>query len=182
MVEERVSISTSTQAHSRRPRVVLADDHPDVLDEVRHLLEFEFDVVFAVGDGNALFHAVAESRPDAVISDAQMPGLGGLEAGEQIIRQGLCSAVIVLTMYSDRHLVGKALRAGIRGYVLKVDASDPKKPQVTIGSLGPVKQSLTLEQLKAKKEFKDSALLKQGRLSVVPLTESQWKLLVSAKG
>ena len=41
-----------------------------------------------------------------------------------------------------------------------------------------MKQSYTLDQLKQTREFKDSVLTKQGRLSVVPLTESQWKLLV----
>jgi len=109
---------------------VLADDHPDILDEVRHLLEVEFDVVFTAADGNALIQAVAQLRPDAVISDVQMPGLGGIEAGKHILRNGLCNDVIVLTMYNEPHLVGKALEAGIRGYVLKVDANEDLIPAI----------------------------------------------------
>lgn len=117
-------------ARQPRFRLVLADDNPDVLDELRRLLEFEFDVLFAVTDGRSLIQAVAERRPDAVVSDIQMPGLGGIEAGEQIVRQGLCDAVLVLTMYNEPRLVGKALQAGIRGYVSKVDASEELIPAI----------------------------------------------------
>ena len=112
------------------PRLVLADDHPDVLDEIRDLLASEFDVLRTVNEGVALIEATAELRPDAVISDIRMPGLGGIEAGRQILQRGLCRAVVVLTMYRERHLVSKALQAGIRGYVLKVDASDELIPAV----------------------------------------------------
>ena len=59
-----------------------------------------------------------------------MPGLGGIEAGEQIVRQGLCNAVLMLTMYNEQQLVGKALQAEIRGYVLKVDASEELIPAI----------------------------------------------------
>lgn len=122
--------NVTENAQRRRSRLVLADDHPDILDEVRHLLETEFDVLFAVADGNALIQAVAELRPDAVISDVQMPGLGGIEAGRHILRHGLCNDVIVLTMHNEPHLVGKALAAGIRGYVLKVDANEELIPAI----------------------------------------------------
>jgi DNA-binding NarL/FixJ family response regulator len=117
-------------ARQQRSRLVLADDHPAVLDEVRRLLEFEFDVLRTVGEGAALVRAVEELRPDVVISDIQMTGTGGIEAGGQILREGLCNAVIVLTMHNEPHLVGKALRAGIRGYVLKEDAGDELIPAV----------------------------------------------------
>jgi len=105
-------------------RLVLADDHLDVLDAIRQFLAPEFDVLRAVNEGMALIEATAELRPDAVISDIHMPGLSGLEAGCQILRKGLCGAVIVLTMYNDPQLVRKAIQLGIRGYVLKVDASE----------------------------------------------------------
>jgi two-component system nitrate/nitrite response regulator NarL len=117
-------------ARQQRFRLVLADDNPDVLDELRRLLDLEFDVLSAVTDGHSLIQAVAERRPDAVVSDIQMPGLSGIEAGEQIVRQGLCNAVLVLTMYNEQQLVGKAIQAGIRGYVLKVDASEELIPAI----------------------------------------------------
>ena len=72
---------------------------------------------------------------------------------------------------SEKRTVGTAS-------VTRVTVEDPKKPQVTIAAGAALKKSLTLEELKKVKEFKDSALVKQGRLSVVPLTEAQWKILV----
>jgi predicted RNA-binding protein with PUA-like domain len=72
---------------------------------------------------------------------------------------------------SEKRTVGTAT-------VLKVAVTDPKKPEVTIGAGTALKTSLTLAVLKKAKEFKDSPLVRQGRLSVVPLTEVQWKLLL----
>jgi DNA-binding NarL/FixJ family response regulator len=58
-----------TENEQRRPRLLLADDHLGILDEVRRLVTSEFDVLCTVAEGNALIQAVAELRPDAVISD-----------------------------------------------------------------------------------------------------------------
>ncbi len=113
-----------------RFRLVLAEDHHDVREEVRRLLETEFDVLRAVGDGDALVEAAAELKPDAVVTDVRMPRLGGIEAGERILGRGLSEAVVVLSMHSDAHLVKAALQAGIRAYVLKVDAGEELIPAI----------------------------------------------------
>jgi DNA-binding NarL/FixJ family response regulator len=113
-----------------RPRLVLADDRPDVLEEIQQLLASEFDVLRTVDRGGALVEAAAELRPDAVVSDVRMPGIGGIDAGAQILREGACGAVVVLSMYGEPHLVQKAIDVGIRGYVLKVDAGDELIPAV----------------------------------------------------
>jgi DNA-binding NarL/FixJ family response regulator len=120
----------SAHVGDRRYRLVLADDHPGVRQEIRQLLEPEFDVLRAVGDGAALLAAAVELHPDAVISDIQMPELGGIEAGAELLGRGLCEAVVVLSMYPDRHLVQTAMKAGIRAYVLKLDASDELIPAI----------------------------------------------------
>jgi DNA-binding NarL/FixJ family response regulator len=107
-----------------RLRVVVADDHAGVLEEIRQLLESEFDIVRAVGGGLALLEAAAAVRPDAVVSDIAMPDLDGIEAGRQIVERGEAGAVLVVTMHNDPDLVQKATDAGIRGFVLKVDIGD----------------------------------------------------------
>jgi predicted RNA-binding protein with PUA-like domain len=61
--------------------------------------------------------------------------------------------------------------------VVSVDASDPKKPQVKIKAGKALKKPVTLAEIKANKIFADSPLVRMGRLSVVPLTEAQWKFL-----
>lgn len=129
-VERLHAGATPPETLQRRFRLVLADDHHDVLDAIRDLLEPEFEVLDAVTEGLALVESVSRLRPDAVISDIRMPRLGGIEAGAQLLRGRLCTAVILLTMHNEPHLVKKALQAGIRGYVLKVDAGEELIPAV----------------------------------------------------
>ncbi len=64
--------------------------------------------------------------------------------------------------------------------VLWVDASNPKVPVVRIKAGKRLKDPRTLADIKARKLFADSPLVKQGRLSVVPLSEAQWKWLIDA--
>jgi DNA-binding NarL/FixJ family response regulator len=109
---------------------VLADDHEDLLREIRALLAQDFEILDAVTDGLALIAAVRNSKPDLVISDVQMPGISGIEACRRVIRDGFCGAAIILTMYNDGQLVSEALRAGIQGYVLKVEAAEELIPAV----------------------------------------------------
>ena len=64
--------------------------------------------------------------------------------------------------------------------VVSVDASDPTKPLVTIKAGKPLAKEITLAQIKADKRFADSPLVRQGRLSVVPLTKEQYKALTGS--
>lgn len=61
--------------------------------------------------------------------------------------------------------------------VVSVDASNPKTPQIEIEAGKPLKRPVTLAEVKANKLFADSPLVRQGRLSVVPLSEAQYKFL-----
>jgi DNA-binding NarL/FixJ family response regulator len=108
----------------KKPRIVLADDHPGMVEEIRLLLARDFDVVGSVSEGRALLSAVSQLKPDAIVCDINMPLVDGLEAGRGILRAGLCPAVIILTLYNEPELVHSALESGIRGYVLKVDAGE----------------------------------------------------------
>ena len=65
------------------------------------------------------------------------------------------------------------------GTVVRVDAADPKVPIVKVKAGKRLKNPKTLDQIKSEKLFKDSPLLKIGRLSVVPLTEEQWNWFLS---
>lgn len=63
------------------------------------------------------------------------------------------------------------------GSVVSVDATDPKNPQVKIKAGKPIAKPVTLAEVKAHELFAESPLVRQGRLSVVPLTEAQYKFL-----
>ena len=107
-----------------KPRVVLADDHPELLAEIGRRLAVGFNVSCSVGDGFALVKAASELKPDIVISDISMPHLTGIEACRRILQEGSSKNAILLSVYDDRELVRSALEAGIRGYVLKIDAAE----------------------------------------------------------
>ena len=68
----------------KRPRVLLADDHPIVIEGLRKLLEPECEVVGVVEDGQALVREAPWRRPDIVILDIAMPLLNGIEATREI--------------------------------------------------------------------------------------------------
>jgi DNA-binding NarL/FixJ family response regulator len=59
-----------------------------------------------------------------------MARLNGMDAGRQILQEGLCKAVILLTTFNEPQLVASAMQAGIRGYVLKIEACEELIPSV----------------------------------------------------
>jgi DNA-binding NarL/FixJ family response regulator len=104
-------------------RVVVADDHPVYREGlVTMLSDHGCDVVADVDSGEAALVAAAEHRPDVVLMDLQMPGLGGVEATRRVLAEHPSVAVLVVTMDSDDASVFAALKAGARGYLVK-DAS-----------------------------------------------------------
>jgi NarL family two-component system response regulator YdfI len=102
-------------------RVLIADDHEVVRDGLRLLLEDEADfvVVGEAGDGVEAVRLTGELQPQVVLMDLRMPGMGGLEAVEQIRAQWPDVAMVILTTYNEDELIVRGLRAGARGYLLK---------------------------------------------------------------
>jgi two-component system, NarL family, response regulator DesR len=111
-------------ADHKRPRVVLADDHPAVAGQLLGLLEPEFDVVATVGDGNALVAAIAAHRPDVIVTDVAMPCLDGIAACRLIRTQDPDARIVFVTVHQDAGLVARGLAAGALGFVAKVAAGE----------------------------------------------------------
>lgn len=108
-------------AEPRPLRVVLADDHAVVRAGLRALIDGVpgLDVVGEAETGEAAVRLAAELRPDVVVIDISMPGLGGTAATERIRRETPDVRVLVLTMHADRGHLTRLLEAGAAGYVLK---------------------------------------------------------------
>lgn len=105
-------------------RVLLADDHVLVREGLRALLAKEADirVVAEAGDGREAIQAARETRPDIAALDLSMPLLNGLEAARQMAAWPQAPRVILLTAHAEDRYVLEAIRAGVRGYVLKKQA------------------------------------------------------------
>ncbi|OFX13266.1 MAG: DNA-binding response regulator [Armatimonadetes bacterium RBG_19FT_COMBO_69_19] len=104
-----------------RIKVVVADDHAIVREGVRMILarEQDIEVVGEAGDGQQALDLVASLRPQVVIMDISMPGMGGIEATQRVKTKHPEVQVLALTMHEDETYVFQLLRAGAAGYVLK---------------------------------------------------------------
>jgi DNA-binding NarL/FixJ family response regulator len=104
-------------------RILLADDHQLIRQGVRALLEREhFHVVGEASNGRDAVEQAEALRPDVAVMDIGMPSLNGLDAAQQVQRVSPSTRVIALTMHAEDSYVLSALRAGVRGYVLKTQA------------------------------------------------------------
>ena len=108
---------------NKRPRVLLADDHRMLREALRLLLEPECEIVGEVSNGEDAVAAAVKVRPEIIVLDLGMPGIGGLEAAHQLAKRAPASRVLVLSQYEDDEYVIQALsEAGAAGYVTKADA------------------------------------------------------------
>lgn len=101
-------------------RILIADDHPVFRSGVRAILEGEADAE-VVGEAATADEAITlaeDLRPDIVVMDLHMPGVGGIEATRRIVERNL-GRVLVVSMLEDDATVVEAVRAGAAGYLLK---------------------------------------------------------------
>ena len=102
-----------------QPRVLIADDNREMRNTVVRLLENEFEVVGAVGDGRALVEAAGRLRPNIGVVDISMPLMSGIEAAIEIKKSGSDMKIVFLTVNEDNDFVNAALECGASGYVIK---------------------------------------------------------------
>jgi len=102
-----------------RVRVVLAEDEAIIrLDLKETLVDEGYEVVGDTGRGDHVVELVAELDPDVVILDIKMPGLDGIEAASRIA-EAHDAAVVILTAFSQRDLIERAVEAGALAYLVK---------------------------------------------------------------
>ncbi|MBY0249705.1 MAG: response regulator transcription factor [Nitrospiraceae bacterium] len=105
--------------------ILLADDHLIVREGLKVLLEREgFSVVGEASDGREALQLAQNLRFDVAVLDLSMPLLNGIDAGRAILQACPKAKVILLTMHTEDHQILGALRAGIKGYVLKSKAAE----------------------------------------------------------
>jgi DNA-binding NarL/FixJ family response regulator len=107
-----------------KTRIVLADNHILVRQGIKSLLEREgLQVVGEAGDGQELVRIATELQADVAVLDIGMPLMNGLVAARELKRACPKTKTILLTRHDEDQYVIEALRAGIRGYVLKNQAA-----------------------------------------------------------
>ena len=103
-----------------RARVALVDDHAVFRSGLRELLEEHgFEVVGEAGDGQDGVRLAAETAPDVIVMDLNMPGMSGVEATRRICETSPTARVLMLTVSPDDDDIKEAVLAGACGYLLK---------------------------------------------------------------
>jgi DNA-binding NarL/FixJ family response regulator len=104
---------------SRRPRALIADDHPPMLHAVGRLLSREVDVIAMVTDGQEAVSEALEHEPDLLVLDIAMPRLSGIAAAAQLKALGSHARIVFVTNLHDVEFVREALALGAVGFVVK---------------------------------------------------------------
>ena len=107
-----------------RIRVLLADDHRIVREALRMVLERDCEVIAETASGEEAVAIAVRLKPQVVVMDLAMAGIGGLSAARRIAKEAPVCKVLVLSQYEDEEYVLEALgEAGCAGYMVKTDAA-----------------------------------------------------------
>ena len=113
-----------------RPRVLLAEDHAPIAEQLRGLLEPEFDVVAVVVDGPTLLRAAEELEPDVIVTDIVMPGLDGIAATGALLAKRPGTRIVLVTAFDGPELAERGYAAGALAHVAKHSAGRELVPAV----------------------------------------------------
>jgi DNA-binding NarL/FixJ family response regulator len=109
---------------STRPRVLLADDYPDIVKAVSRLLALDFEIVGSVTDGSALLETAQRLQPDVIVLDVHLPNVHALEACREMTRVNPGMKVIIFTALDDPSVSEAFFQAGASAFVSKLASVD----------------------------------------------------------
>jgi pilus assembly protein CpaE len=113
-------------AEAEKIRVLVVDDISETRENIRKLIQFETDieVVGAARSGKEAIELVAETRPDVVLMDINMPDMDGITATEIIRKQNPYVQVVILSVQSDQNYMRRAMLVGARDFLTKPPMAD----------------------------------------------------------
>jgi CheY-like chemotaxis protein len=109
---------------SFRPRVLLADDYPDMVKAVSRSLSPDCEIVGSVADGSALLQEAQRLQPDVIVLDVNLPNVHSLMACREITRVNPTTKVIMFTAMADPAVSQAFFEAGASAFVSKETAGD----------------------------------------------------------
>ncbi|MCQ8103448.1 response regulator transcription factor [Methylomonas sp. SURF-2] len=111
---------------NRKITAILVDDHAVVRAGFRMLLASgdKIEVIGEAARGEQAIQLYQDCRPDVVVMDLSMPGMGGLETIRRIIQRDSAALILVFSVHHEQVYVGRALNAGAKGYITKNSATE----------------------------------------------------------
>ena len=100
-------------------RILVVDDHEELRNKIVHLLDQQFDVLGAMGDGPSFLKALARLKPDLCVLDISMPDMNGIDVAQQIKQTDSQIKIVFVTVHDDLDFRAAALSTGAEGYVTK---------------------------------------------------------------
>ena len=119
-------------------KVLLADNHQNMLSGVRNLLENIFETVFMVADEASLVEAADKLKPDLIVADLSLPVMNEVNIARRLTKAFPEIKLIILSVHDERTAVGECLEAGAVGFVLKRTAVNDLIPAVEAVQKGDV--------------------------------------------
>jgi len=139
--------SCISQAVSRKPRLLLADDNTAVLKHVSGFLANDFDVAAVFTDGQAVLDSYREQRPDLFVLDISMGRMSGLDVARRLRKSGSESPIVFLSVHREADFVNAALGAGGSAYVVKSHMTKDLIPAIRAALAGEMFVSPSLVEL-----------------------------------
>ncbi len=124
------------ESSENRLRVLLADDHPLVLQRVTALLQSTFEVVGVAHDGLEMVDKAMRLSPDIIVADISMPELDGIQAAHRLRKMGAKATIVFLTIHESPEFVEACLAEGALGFVLKTQMKADLIPAINSALLG----------------------------------------------
>jgi len=136
-------------------RILLADDHPMILQGTKFYLESKgYHVSDVCSNGATAFSLIELNRPEIAILDISMPRMSGIEVAKKIQENNIPCAVVLLTMHNELNIYKKAVEYGVKGYLLKNFSNDELEAclqKVAVGE-GYISAQLASELIRPKAE------------------------------
>ena len=142
----------------KNTRIMIVDDHPMVAQGINSILEGYRDltVVACLKNGEDAVSQIETCKPDVVLMDLNMPGMGGLSATERILEINPSIRILILSMHDSPEYISTALNHGASGYVLKdvqtdeikkaIDAAMNGKQYLCTGTKAALKNQVTISE------------------------------------
>jgi len=128
-------------------KVLLADNHQNMLSGVRNLLENIFETVFMVADEASLVEAADKLKPDLIVADLSLPVMNEVNIARRLTKAFPEIKLIILSVHDEQTAVGECLEAGAMGFVLKRTAVNDLVPAVETVKKGDVYVSPSVEKM-----------------------------------
>ena len=103
----------------KRPRVLIAEDHPGVAKAVCRMLSLDCDIVGNVSDGSAVLEAAQRLQPDVIVVDLNLPHVHGFEVCRQIKHDNPDARVVVFSAMNDPDIRQRSVEVGASAFVCK---------------------------------------------------------------